>query len=101
MNRTERLQELTDGIMDVFRGLQYGSINFGFDKLHCAMRCSICEEFDSVAGDVVMKVEFGGEVTDDDLRKLHDGLIAFKEEYKVEEVDALIKKTESLINESN
>ena len=98
MDREEQLQELVDDIMDVFRGLQWGTIKYSFDKLHCAMKGDICEDFDQAAGDVVMKVEFGGEVTDEDLQKLLEGLTAFKKEYKVKEVAALIKKTQSLID---
>ena len=99
MERNELLQELVNDILSVFHSLQYGSIDFSFDKLHCAMKSNICEDFDSVASSVVLKVEFGGEeVTDDDLQKLIEGLTAFKKEYKVKEVATIIKKAKAIID---
>lgn len=91
------IESLVDDIMDLFHGLMNHSISYSYDKLNCAMKTDICEVFSSVAEDVVMKVEFGGEVTLEQLQALHDNLISFAKEFEVKEARALAKKVKKLI----
>lgn len=97
------LELLVDDIMDLFHGLMYHSISYRYDKLNCTMKTDICEIFSSVTEDVVMKVEFGGEVTIEHLQALHNNLISFAKEFKVKEAKALANKVKKLIedNQSN
>jgi hypothetical protein len=89
MSNTEIIK---NDIMDLFRGLMQGSIGYSFSSLHCAMKTDIGEILDGIAGDVVMDIDMGKEVTNEQLKKLADDLLSFAEEFEVEEAKTLAEK---------
>lgn len=89
MSNTEIIK---NDIMDLFRGLMQGSIGYSFSNLHCAMKTDIGEILDGIAGDVVMDIDMGKEVTNEQLKKLADDLLSFAEEFEVEEAKTLAEK---------
>lgn len=86
------MEDIKNGIMDLFRGLMQGSIDYSFSNLHCAMKTDIGEILDSIAGDVVMDMDMGREITEEQLKKLSADLLSFAEEFEVEEAKLLAEK---------
>ena len=95
----EELESLKGDIMDVFYDLMYGSIKYRFDKLHSAMGTSICEIFSAATEDFVLTIEFGHEVTKEQVQTLHDNLVTFAKEFKVKEAKVLAQKAKILLDE--
>ena len=93
----ENLENIKNDIMDLFRGLMYGSIDYSFDNMHCAMKTDIGEILDSIAGDVVMNIEMGREVNKEQLKKLSDDLISFAKEFGVEEAKDIANRINEAI----
>lgn len=89
MSNTEIIK---NDIMDLFRGLMQGSIDYSFSNLHCAMKTDIGEILDGIAGDVVMDIDMGREVTNEQPKKLSANLLSFAEEFEVEEAKTLAEK---------
>lgn len=86
------MEDIKNGIMNLFRGLMQGSIDYSFSSLHCAIKTDIGEILDGIAGDVVMDIDMGREITEEQLKKLSADLLSFAEEFEVEEAKLLAEK---------
>lgn len=94
----ENLENIKNDIMDLFRGLMQGSIDYSFDNLHCAIKTDIGEILDDIAGEVVLNIDLGKEVTEEQLKKLSSDLISFAKEFKVKEAREIAKRINEAIN---
>lgn len=55
-------------------------------------KTDIGEILDGIAGDVVMDIDMGREVTEEQLKKLSADLLSFAKEFKVKEAKLLAQK---------
>jgi len=58
MNK-KQLQNLFEELMNIFHGIMDGTISYSLDSQSIVMGTNVCEVFDSVAGDVIMKINGG------------------------------------------
>ena len=91
------MESLKEEIMELFRGLMNGTIDYSFDNMHSAMKTDICEIFNDIAEDFVMNIMLGQEITKEQLQTLHDNLVTFGEEFEVKEATSLAKNVEAMI----
>ncbi len=99
MEKTQ-INEIKEDLMYVFHGLMYGGVSFNWSNCDCAMGGSPCEEFSSVAEDFVMKVEFGGTPTLEDIITLRNNLVQYNEVREIKELEPVIDKLTKIIEES-
>ena len=100
MDRNKQLQKIEDDLMSIFRGLMCGNINYTLSRLHSVMGADICTLFDEAVGDFVLKVDSGKDVSDEELCLLYDNLVAFKEDFEIEELDSLIEQVNKMTGNS-
>ena len=91
------MEDIKNDIMDLFRGLMQGSIDYSFSNLHCAMKTDIGEILDGIAGDVVMDIDMGREVSEEQLKKLSADLLSFAKEFKVKEAKDIANRINEAI----
>ena len=95
MNK-DKLKAISEDLIDLFHGMMFGDISYSYDKLHTAMGMCIGEVFDSIAGEFCSSVMNRNEITNEQLQTLRTDLVAFKDEFSVDEVDSIIEKIDAL-----
>jgi hypothetical protein len=94
------LYDICQEVLQIMEGLEYGTIEFTYDKLACAMKVGHPSE---ILGEVISEIFF--EVRDGitpDKAKVESvlkGLKRFRRSFKVKEMNEPIKKLEAYVKE--
>lgn len=77
-----------------------GTVKVNYDNLLCAMKPDLSEELSNITEEVVLAVEFGIEVTKEQLQTLYDNLCSFAKEYGIKDANEIAAKIKPML-ESN
>lgn len=92
------LQEICNEVAAVIEGLEYGSIQFSYDKLACAMKVGHpADILGSVISEIFFDVQAGRVPEKEIVENVLKGLKRFKRSFKVKELSKPIKEMEAYL----
>lgn len=93
------LNDICQEILTIEEGLDYGTIEFTYDKLASAMKCGHpVEILDNIIAEIFWDIQAGKEPEKDKLENVLKGLKRFKRSFKVKELGKPIKNMEAYLN---
>lgn len=93
------LKEICNEVAAVIEGLEYGSIQFTYDKLACAMKIGHpADILGEVISEIFFDVQEGRVPEKDNVENVLKGLKRFKRSFKVKELSEPIKEMEAYLS---
>lgn len=95
-----KLFDICDEVAQIEGGLMYGTIDFAYDNLMCAMKCGHpAEILDDILADVFWTSHDGGEPTEEAITELIEGLEDYKKCFKVKELAKPIRELKKYLED--